>query len=119
MPNPILTAEQLEKANELLTSIRADLAALAGGDPDLLFAYRRKVAKMLTYDERSGPNERRKLKRVKTKEQNGLCPVCEKPLPPTYNVLDRFNAPDGYTVANTRLICEPCDRAIQQERGFR
>lgn len=65
MPNPTLNAEQLVQANELLERIRSELAALAADDPDLLFAYRRKVAKMLVYDERSGPNERRRLKRHK------------------------------------------------------
>lgn len=119
MPNPILNAEQLRKAGELLDRVRTELAGLAGNDPDLLFAYRRKVAKMLVYDERSGPMERRRLKRLKAAEQKGLCAVCSQPLPPSYNVLDRFSAIEGYTSANTRLICETCDRSIQRDRGFR
>ena len=119
MPNPILSPDQLIKANELLSIVRAQLSALSGDDPDLLFAYRRKVAKMLTYDERSGPNERRKLKRLKFADQGGLCPICEEPLPATYNVLDRFKAVAGYTIANTQLICETCDRTIQRDRSFR
>lgn len=119
MPNPILSKAQLEQANELLTRVRAELTVLSDGDPALLFAYRRKVAKMLIYDERSGPNERRKLKKLKLLEQHGLCAFCAEPLPPTYNVLDRTHAVDGYTMENTRLICETCDRHIQQERGFR
>jgi RNase P subunit RPR2 len=119
VPNPILNKDQLAKANELLERVRQELQTLAGDDPNLMFAYRRKVAKMLVYDERSGPNERRKLKSAKRLEQNGLCAACAKPLPPSYNVLDRMTAIAGYTTANTRLICESCDRATQVERGYK
>jgi hypothetical protein len=83
-----------------------------------LFALRRKVYKELTYDERDKPSVRKKLKAQKRKEQNGICPACEKPLPATYCVLDRFNAADGYTAENTRLICQPCDITIQSGRGY-
>jgi UTP:GlnB (protein PII) uridylyltransferase len=55
MPNRQLTKEELQMANRLLTEIRARLDALAGGDADLLFAYRRKISKELGYDERSKP----------------------------------------------------------------
>lgn len=119
MANPILDAEQLAKANELLTEVREKISDLAGGDPELLFAYRRKIAKMLVYDERSGPNERRKLKALKRKQQDGCCDICKKKLPDSYNVLDRITAIGGYTDENTRLICEPCDRSLQGERGYR
>ena len=87
MPNPILTKDEQVKANELLTRIRQELAELADGDAERLFAYRRKIAKMLVYDERSGPNERRKLKALKRIEQDGFCAACSRPLPPSYNVL--------------------------------
>lgn len=119
MPNPILNADQRQKANELLERIRAELVALAGDDSDLLFAYRRRVAKMLVYDERGGPNKRGRLKRAKMIAQGGRCLECSKPLPSSDNVLDRFSAVGGYTDANTRLICELCDRSIQRERGYR
>ena len=49
MPNRQLTAEELTLANALLADVRARLEALSGGDRELLFAYRRKVFKELTY----------------------------------------------------------------------
>ena len=119
MPNPILDSKQLSQANDLLADIRAKLEQLAQGSPHLLFAYRRKIAKMLIYDERSGPNERRKLKRLKALEQKGLCWQCCETLPPSYNVLDRIHAIEGYTPENTHLICEKCDRETQRARGYR
>ena len=119
MPNPILTKDELIKANELLDRIRQELVLLSAGDPERLFAYRRKIAKMLVYDERSGPNERRKLKAAKVLEQRGLCATCAQALPASYNVLDRLAAIGGYTAENTRLICEACDRQTQVSRGYR
>lgn len=119
MPTRNLTAAELEKANELLAYIRGQLDTLCGGDAELKFAFRRKISKELGYDERSKPMIRRALKVKKMKSQNGLCAICEKPLPPTYNVLDRFKAAGGYTFENTRLICEPCDRIVQAERRFK
>ncbi|WP_433966794.1 hypothetical protein [Tunturiibacter gelidiferens] len=53
MPNRNLDPEELKHANALLSEIRERLIALAGDDPLLLFAYRRKVVKELGYDERS------------------------------------------------------------------
>jgi UTP:GlnB (protein PII) uridylyltransferase len=52
MPNRNLTSDELKRANALLADIRERLDSLAAGDPLLLFAYRRKVAKELGYDER-------------------------------------------------------------------
>jgi hypothetical protein len=72
MPNRRLTAPGLQLANELLARIRDNLELLSAGDPELLFAYRRKVFKELTYDERDKPMFRRKLKSVKRKEQGGF-----------------------------------------------
>lgn len=118
MPNRNLTPEELTKANALLAFIRQQLDTLCCGDAELKFALRRKVSKELGYDERSKPMIRRALKGKKVKSQNGLCAICEQPLPAKYNVLDRFKAADGYTFENTRLICEPCDRKIQAERRF-
>ena len=62
MPNRILTTDELQKANTLLKRIRTKLLSLAGDDAGLLFAYRRKIAKQLVYDERNNPMVRRKLK---------------------------------------------------------
>lgn len=118
MPNPQLTSGQRKRADELLNRIRQDLIELAGDDPALLFAYRRRIAKLLNYDERGPPTDRGKIKKAKRIEQDGLCPECHKPLPATYCVLDRTSAIGGYTIDNTRLLCEPCDRAIQIQRRY-
>jgi hypothetical protein len=118
MPNRNLTQAELELARDLLKEIRERLDILARGDADLLFAYRRKISKELGYDERSGPMVRRKLKIQKRKEQLGLCALCKEPLPEKYAVLDRLAAANGYTLGNTRLICEKCDREVQAARRF-
>jgi hypothetical protein len=118
MPNRNLDQEQLAKARALVVDILARLKTLSGEDKELLFAYRRKVAKELIYAERSGPMARRKLKAQKRKEQGGLYVRCHKTLPEKYAVLDRTVASAGYTSENTKLICETCDRSIQAERGY-
>ena len=118
MPNPRLTAAQLEQARVLLSSIRTSLEQLAGGDAELQFAFRRKVYKELIYDERGNPAHRNRIKALKMKEQDGKCPLCQNPLALKDNILDRFHAPTGYTVENTRLICRPCDLKTQVSRGF-
>jgi ribosomal protein L44E len=118
MANRRLTPDELVTANGLLNELRAKLANAAAGNAELHFALRRKIAKELTYDERSKPMERRRLKAQKRADQSGLCAVCSRLLPPSYTVLDRFEAAKGYTAENTRLICESCDRAVQQQRGY-
>ena len=118
MPNRTLTPKELGEANALLQEIRSRLCILAGNDLELLFAYRRKISKELSYDERSKPMLRRKLKAQKRKEQAGKCAICTKLLPDKYVVLDRIRAADGYTPENTRLIHEECDRAVQVRRGY-
>ncbi|WP_140793830.1 hypothetical protein [Myxococcus xanthus] len=119
MPNRQLSTDELALANKLLDEVRSELNRLAGGDTDLLFAFRRKIAKELTYDERDKPGPRRALKARMRALQNNICPLCKGELPESYCVLDRFNAPDGYVEANVRLICEPCDRRVQKERRFK
>lgn len=118
MANRQLTPDELQQANSLLTEIRQKLEALSGRDKELLFAYRRKVYKEITYDERSKPMVRRKLKDEKWREQRGLCALCGKELPAKYTVLDRFNAADGYTKENTRLIHQECDVTYQKSKGY-
>ena len=118
MPNKRLNPDELEKAQILLNEVRRRLDDLSCGDRELLFAYRRKITKELIYDERSKPMERRKLKRLKYKQQLGLCSICQKELPDSYTVLDRFNAVDGYTEENTRLIHQECDIQTQKNRGY-
>lgn len=118
MPNRRLTEDELAKAHKMLAEVRAKLDCLSGGDKELLFAYRRKVYKELIYDERSKPMARRRLKQLKREEQKGICPICLKTLPEKYAVLDRFNAADGYTAGNTRLIHQECDTDVQRSRGY-
>ena len=118
MANPRLTPDQLNLARALLDEVRARLVDLSNGDKELLFAYRRKLAKELSYDERSKPMERRRLKQFKMKEQGGICPLCKEALPERGAVLDRTRAIDGYTPENTRLIHADCDTAQQAAKGY-
>jgi hypothetical protein len=119
MPNRTLSGDELKKANTLLEEIRSRLDTLAGGDSGLLFAYRRKIAKELQYDERGKPGQRRLIKARKMGEQGGKCALCSNPLPEKYAVLDRLDGMRGYTVENTRLLCPECDTRVQKERGYR
>ena len=118
MSNRRLSNEELVHANELLATVRAELDRLSDGDRETLFAYRRKVYKELMYDERSKPMVRRALKIKMRKKQGGLCALCAGELPARNCVLDRFSAVDGYVEKNVRLICETCDRSVQQQRGY-
>lgn len=119
MANRRLTQAELKQANALLLSIRRKLEKLAGADKELMFAFRRKVYKELTYDERSKPAVRVRLKAEKRKDQLGLCAICQQALPAKYAVLDRLNAVDGYTKLNTRLIHEECDVRTQELRRYK
>jgi hypothetical protein len=118
MPNRNLNAEELKRANELLADIRKRLTLLAAGNPLLPFAYRRKVAKELTYDERGKPGERAKVKAVKWGQQNGKCAHCGRKLELKYSELDRKNAADGYTIENTELVHAECHRDRQAATGY-
>ena len=118
MPNRQLSDEELAQANGLLEEIRERLEGLAAGDDELLFAYRRKIYKALTYDERGKPMQRKKLKDKKRAEQENRCAICGDSLPEKYVVLDRFRAAAGYTRENTRLIHQDCDAQVQESRGY-
>jgi len=50
MTNRRLSESELKQAHKLLESVRGRLRKLSSGDPELFFAFRRKVAKELTYD---------------------------------------------------------------------
>jgi ribosomal protein L44E len=120
MPNRQLSAPELEtQARPLLARVRARLEELAGADADLLWALRSKLYKELIYDERGKPMARRALKKLKRREQNGRCALCPAQLPTKGAVMDRLEAMDGYTPANTRLLCTECDSNIQAKRGFK
>ncbi|EQD27589.1 integron gene cassette protein [mine drainage metagenome] len=77
-----LTETGREKAARLLERVRAELMDLSGEEPQLLFARRRKIAKELVYDERSGPTKRKSLKR-------------SEPIPPS---CDNLNSGASYSL---------------------
>lgn len=118
MPNRKLSPAELDAVNLLLDDVRQRLAILADDDPTLLFAARRRLVVKLTHDERGTPAARNKLKALKMTEQNGLCALCGKALPAKYAELDRFNAADGYTPANTRLVHHECHVADQALKNY-
>ena len=118
LPNRQLSPEELVIANQMLARLRNELTNASNGDAALLFAFRRKVFKELTYDERGKPMIRRALKAYKAGEQSGRCALCSNPLPDKYAVLDRVVAMLGYTRENTRLICVTCDTEVQAERKY-
>lgn len=116
--NRQLTPDERAKANELLTEIRGRIDSLSAGDPELRFAYNRRIWIALQYDERGNPIQRRTLKDRKWKEQRGLCAECGKELPTRYAVLDRLTAMDGYTAENTRVIHADCDYKAQEAKRY-
>lgn len=119
MPNRNLSPTELRDLfAPLFADVRAKMDAASGGDAQLLWALRRKLAKELSYLERGKPMERKALKVAKRVEQCGLCAICGQPLPDQGAVLDRKEAMAGYTVENTRLVHHDCDRQVQAERGF-
>jgi DNA repair exonuclease SbcCD ATPase subunit len=114
MANRNLTPSELEALfRPLMADVRAKLTQLSKGDAELLWALRRKLSKDLTYDERSKPGERAKLKASLRRKQGNKCPGCSKELPEKYAVLDRVEAMKGHTAENTRLICPACDTKFQ------
>lgn len=118
MSNRQLTADELARAHEVLREIRARLDGLAGGDNELLFAYRRKVYKELIYDERSKPAHRNAVKLARWNLQGGKCAHCAKEMPLKYAHLDRIRAVDGYTVENTELIHGDCHHDRQALKRY-
>ncbi len=118
MPNRNLTPEELQRANELLADIRERLTKLAAGNPLLLFAYRRKLAKELSYDERGKPGARKQLKALKWGLQGRKCAHCGEEMPLKNSDLDRKNAVDGYTEENTELVHHHCHQKRQAAKGY-
>jgi hypothetical protein len=97
--------------------VRVRLVDLSGGDKELLFAYRRKVYKELMHDERSKPMVRRRLKQLKMKEREGLCPLQRAPAR-ARGGSGPYRAVDGYTPEKTRLIHAACDVGHQAVKGY-
>lgn len=119
MPNPRLTKEQNASLFvPLLAELRARLIAVAGDDPNTLWALRRKLAKELVYDERGTPAHRIKLKKLKRQEQGGKCALCGTELPNKGAELDRFEAVVGYIPENTRLVCHECHVNDQEQKRY-
>lgn len=119
MANPQLTKQQREEIfAPLFKKIKEELDVLSAGDPDLLFALRRKLVKDLGYLERGVPMMRVRLKAQKMKEQEGLCAVCGKALPEKGSELDRFEAKLGYTPENTRLVHHDCHIEDQSKKKY-
>jgi hypothetical protein len=87
-----LAKDQSAKANALLDEVRSKLDTLAGGDPKLLFHYRRRIFIRLMHDERGTPTHRRKLKIAKLAEQNGRCAIGGCSMDGKEPELDRFEA---------------------------
>ena len=118
MANRNLNAGELGKAHLLLVEIRGRLELLAGGNSDLLFAYRRKIYKELIYLERGKPMMRRKIKIQKYDLQCGKCAHCYDDMTIQFSELDRMNAADGYTIENTELVHAKCHQARQAAKGY-
>ena len=115
---PGLSEDHRVKAIAILTHVRSEMLAVVGENRELLHQMRRYIAKRLEFDERGTPTQRRKLKDLVWKRQRGLCALCKEDLPERGAELDRFIAMDGYTIANTQLVCHACHRRVQEERGF-
>ena len=105
---PTLSHEDRAKALQILEQTRAQIDAAAADDPERRFQLRRYILKRLEFDERGTPTQRRKLKDLKRKFQRGLCYECAQPLPVKGAELHRLQAVEGYTEANTRLLCRAC-----------
>jgi len=119
MPNRRLSGDEIVLIfRPLIDQVRAKLKNEAAADEELHWALRRKLAKELIYDERGNPAHRKKLKKLKRNEQNGLCAICEEPLPEKRAELDRFEAMVGYTFENTRLVCHACHVDDQKRKGY-
>jgi RNase P subunit RPR2 len=112
---PALSDEDRAKAIQILEQARTQIDAAAADDPDLRFQLRRYIIKRLEFDERGTPTQRRKLKDLKRRFQRGLCYDCSTPLPAKGAELHRLQAIEGYTEANTRLLCRTCHERAQQE----
>ena len=115
--NRTLNETELVAARSLLAEFRARIDDVAGEDEGLRFALNRKIYKELSYDERGKPNARQSLKARMVKAQGGTCARCAEALPETDTVLDRLVAEKGYVEGNVRVLCRPCDLALQRERA--
>jgi hypothetical protein len=121
MSNRRLTIDERNTVTSLLQSVLKKIERLSAGDPELLFALRRRLIVKLTHAERGTPAQRNRLKKQKHADQKGVCPLCNGrngPLPLKYAELDRKVASLGYTTANTRLVHHECHIDDQGKKSF-
>jgi hypothetical protein len=119
MAGPRLTDDQRAKLfAPLFKRVVADLQRVSGGNSNLLWALRRKLAKELTYLERSTPMERRLLKVLMWAKQDRKCAICKKRLELKNSELDRKVTVRGYTERNVRLVHHDCHIQDQARRGY-
>lgn len=119
MAGPRLTDEQRAKLFEpLFKRVVADLQRVSGGNKDVIWALRRKLAKDLTYLERGTPTERKILKAVMWHKQKGKCAICKKRMELRNSELDRKVTVRGYIESNVRLVHHDCHIKDQARRGF-
>ena len=119
MANPQLTKEQREQLfAPFFEHVKTELYSLSGGDPRLMWALRRKLAKELVYIERSTPAARNKLKALMWAKQSGNCALCNQSMPQKGAELDRTEAYLGYIESNVRLVHHECHIEDQARKGY-
>jgi hypothetical protein len=119
MANPRLTKEQrAELFAPLFEQVVTQLRELSNGDPHLMWALRRKLAKELVYIERSTPAVRNKLKSLMWNKQHGRCAICDADMPQQGSELDRFEAYLGYVEDNVRLVHHDCHIKDQAAKRY-
>ena len=116
--NRRLSADEQEAGKKILAKVRSLIQTASKEDKPLAWALRRYVYIRLQHNERGTPAQRKILKLKKMIAQNMRCAICKEKLPERGAELDRFNAMDGYTEKNTRLVCHECHRKAQEKRGF-
>ncbi len=119
MANPRLTkAQRIDLFKPLFDRIVSDIQALSDGDPNLMWALRRKIAKELVYLERSTPAARNKLKLHMWLKQSGLCAFCNQLMEQKGSELDRLEALHGYIESNVRLVHHECHIKDQASKNY-
>ncbi len=119
MAGPRLTDEQRGKLfAPLFKRVVADLERASGGDAQLLWALRRKLAKELTYLERSTPMKRKLLKTLMWARQKGRCSICKKDMQLKNSELDRKDTILGYVESNVRLVHHECHIEDQARKRY-
>jgi hypothetical protein len=119
MANSCLTDEERARFAPLLREVRSQLETLADGDVSLLFAYRRRLWNQPQYDERLKSPYRANLKRKKRTQQGERRNVCYEPPPTAGANLDGYDAPLGFMMENTQLLCPLSDTKKPRALGYK